>query len=131
MASSDNVVRAGFTPKYKDIGTLTNMLTYRCGSAEEQKMEPLNFRNCRFSALYDPPIEEFSVIRTDLDNAEENIDAIQGPSLMIATTGSGKLISNQSSFDLKEGSVWFIGAGQKIKLASQGKLVTHLAYVEA
>merc|ERR1712130_552751 len=27
MASSDNVVRAGFTPKFKDVDTLTEMLT--------------------------------------------------------------------------------------------------------
>jgi mannose-6-phosphate isomerase len=28
MASSDNVVRAGFTPKFKDVDTLTSMLTF-------------------------------------------------------------------------------------------------------
>jgi mannose-6-phosphate isomerase len=29
MAASDNVVRAGFTPKYKDTDTLCSMLTYK------------------------------------------------------------------------------------------------------
>ena len=29
MATSDNVVRAGLTPKYKDIQTLRSMLTYK------------------------------------------------------------------------------------------------------
>ena len=29
MATSDNVVRAGLTPKYKDIQTLCSMLTYK------------------------------------------------------------------------------------------------------
>ena len=28
MASSDNVVRAGFTPKFKDVDTLVEMLDY-------------------------------------------------------------------------------------------------------
>lgn len=28
MARSDNVVRAGLTPKYKDVDTLASMLTY-------------------------------------------------------------------------------------------------------
>jgi len=28
MACSDNVVRAGFTSKFKDVDTLINMLTY-------------------------------------------------------------------------------------------------------
>ena len=40
MASSDNVVRAGFTPKYKDIKTLTTMLTYNYAPIAEQKMAP-------------------------------------------------------------------------------------------
>jgi mannose-6-phosphate isomerase len=31
MAASDNVVRAGLTPKFKDVDTLLDMLTYRCG----------------------------------------------------------------------------------------------------
>jgi mannose-6-phosphate isomerase len=29
MACSDNVVRVGLTPKFKDVDTLTAMLTYR------------------------------------------------------------------------------------------------------
>ena len=31
MAASDNVVRAGLTPKFKDVETLTSMLTYTDG----------------------------------------------------------------------------------------------------
>ena len=38
MASSDNVVRAGFTPKFKDVETLTTMLTYSYAPIEEQKL---------------------------------------------------------------------------------------------
>jgi len=37
MASSDNVVRAGFTPKFKDVKNLIDMLTYTYSSPEEQK----------------------------------------------------------------------------------------------
>ena len=33
MATSDNVVRAGFTPKFKDVPTLVEMLTYEHGPA--------------------------------------------------------------------------------------------------
>lgn len=34
MATSDNVVRAGLTPKFKDSVTLVNMLTYNQGDYE-------------------------------------------------------------------------------------------------
>ncbi|KAJ1563661.1 Mannose-6-phosphate isomerase, partial [Cladochytrium tenue] len=36
MATSDNVVRSGLTPKYKDVATLVSMLTYRSGTASSQ-----------------------------------------------------------------------------------------------
>ena len=37
MAASDNVVRAGFTPKFKDVKNLVEMLTYSYESVEKQK----------------------------------------------------------------------------------------------
>jgi mannose-6-phosphate isomerase len=130
MAASDNVVRAGFTPKYKDIYTLTTMLTYNSAPADEQKMKPTKFRNCLYSMLYDPPIEEFSVVRTELKSAWEHMDAIQGPSLIVVTSGNGTLSTKSHVFDLKEGSVWFIGAGEEITLKSEGAMTTHRAFVE-
>jgi mannose-6-phosphate isomerase len=131
MASSDNVVRAGFTPKFKDITTLTSMLTYNSGSADEQKMKPEKFQNCKYSTLYDPPIEEFSVVRTELNGAEEKMNSVDGPSIIIVTNGEGQLIGTGSTFDLKEGSVWFIGAGEEIVLSPKGEMVTHRAFVQA
>jgi mannose-6-phosphate isomerase class I len=35
MACSDNTIRAGLTPKYKDIDTLCSSLTYRLAPVEE------------------------------------------------------------------------------------------------
>jgi mannose-6-phosphate isomerase len=130
MAASDNVVRAGFTPKYKDIGTLTSMLTYNSAPADEQKMKPSPFQQCRYSTLYDPPIEEFSVVRTELDGSEEMMEPIDGPSLIIVTSGSGILVGQDWEWEIKEGSVWFVGAGEKISLKSKGEMVTHRAFVE-
>ena len=40
MAASDNVVRAGLTPKFKDVDNLVEMLTYSCAPIEAQKMAP-------------------------------------------------------------------------------------------
>lgn len=76
MAASDNVVRAGFTPKFKDVPTLSSMLTYSYAPIEEQKLETTDYAYCKMNAaafksnssctLYDPPIEEFAVLRTVL-----------------------------------------------------------------
>lgn len=131
MAASDNVVRAGFTPKYKDISTLTSMLSYNSAPVDEQKMKHFKFKDCKYSNLYDPPIEEFSVVRTNLKNTEvEKMDAVQGPSLIIVTSGSGKLTAKGIEYDLKQGSVWFVGAGEVITLQCNTEMVTHRAFVE-
>lgn len=125
MAASDNVVRSGLTPKYRDVDTLVSMLTYNYGPADKQKLSPESgFLGLKKSILYDPPIDEFSVLLTNLDNAgdSEAIPGINGPSILIVTSGSGKLnftaggkpIDNE----ITAGSVYFIGAGVPIKLSS-------------
>jgi mannose-6-phosphate isomerase len=113
MATSDNVVRAGLTPKFKDVDVLVNMLTYRYGSAESQKMTPVKF--AEHSLLYDPPIEEFSVIWTKMEAKQtEKHKPIDGPSILLVTSGSGSLTSEtlktESNYPLEEGYIYFVGA---------------------
>jgi mannose-6-phosphate isomerase len=48
MALSDNVVRAGLTPKFKDVDTLCNMLHYRYGPPE--MLKPLSID--QFTVVY-------------------------------------------------------------------------------
>lgn len=123
MASSDNVVRAGFTPKFKDVDTLTKMLTYSYAPIEEQKMYPteyafatlntIAYTSASSSVLYDPPIEEFSVVKTDLNRtgAKATFDDIPGPSIFICTRGKGKITVGPKTEEMKEGYVFFVGAG--------------------
>lgn len=123
MATSDNVVRAGLTPKFKDVDVLVNMLTYRYGSAESQKMTPIKFGE--HSLLYDPPIDEFSVVWTKLGAEEtEKQKPIEGPSVLIVTSGCGRLtgeaLKTESDYELKEGYVYFIGANTPI-ITQSGK----------
>ncbi|CAO3595392.1 unnamed protein product [Absidia cylindrospora] len=119
MAASDNVVRAGLTPKFKDVKVLVDMLNYRYGSAESQKMTPAPYGS--HSLLYDPPIDEFSVILTRLEsNQDEKHPPIQGPSILIVTGGTGQLtgeaLKTESNFSLKEGYVYFVGAGTPLNI---------------
>lgn len=113
MAASDNVVRAGLTPKFKDVKVLVEMLTYRYGSAESQKMKPEPFGS--HSLLYDPPIDEFSVALTSLQAGQtETHKPIAGPSILIVTSGSGELtgeaVKTESKYPLEQGYVYFVGA---------------------
>lgn len=59
MACSDNVVRAGLTPKYQDVETLVNMLEYGMVSTESRKFE--GFKMDNYTTLYNPPVPDFAV----------------------------------------------------------------------
>jgi len=129
MASSDNVVRAGFTPKFKDVATLTNMLTYSYAPIEEQKMYPTEYPYATLNTvayissssciLYDPPIEEFSVVKTDLNRtgAKVTFDGIPGPSIFLCTHGQGRIsVGPGKTEEMKEGYVFFVGASAECVL---------------
>lgn len=143
MASSDNVIRAGFTPKFQDVDTLTSILTYDHEPAEKQYLVPSDYPYVKLdrkayssnssSLLYDPPIEEFSVVRTLLkaSSAKATFEGIAGPSIVICTSGSGKISVGPKTEDIKEGYVYFVGATAEVVLESDGdEFVTFRAFCE-
>jgi mannose-6-phosphate isomerase len=143
MAASDNVVRAGFTPKFKDVDTLISMLTYSYAPISEQKMDPVDYPYVTLNAtayssgsaatLYDPPIEEFSVVKTDLKKkgAKATFEQIAGPSIFICTSGNGKISVGPKSEDVKPGYVYFVGATAEVVLESDdAEFTTFKAFCE-
>ncbi|RDL38935.1 Mannose-6-phosphate isomerase [Venustampulla echinocandica] len=143
MASSDNVVRAGFTPKFKDVDTLVSMLTYSYAPIEEQKMHPVDYPYVTLNreayssgstaALYDPPIEEFSVVKTDLKKkgAKATFEQLAGPSIFICTSGNGKINVGPKVEEVKPGYVYFVGATAEVVLESEDEdFTTFKAFCE-
>jgi len=143
MASSDNVVRAGFTPKFKDVDTLVNMLTYSYAPIEEQKMNPVDYpyitmnsvaySSASSATLYDPPIEEFSVVKTDLkkSGAKATFEQLAGPSIIICTSGSGKISVGPKTEEVRTGFVFFAGATAEVVLESTSTdFITFKAFCE-
>lgn len=132
MASSDNVVRAGFTPKYQDIPTLTSMLTYSYAPISEQKMSPVSYpyvtlNSTAYSSsssaiIYDPPIEEFSVVKTELNKkgGKATFEAIVGPSILLCMGGEGTISVGPKKEAVKYGYVFFVGASAECILESSG-----------
>ncbi|WLF79582.1 Mannose-6-phosphate isomerase [Lodderomyces elongisporus] len=143
MAASDNVVRAGFTPKFKDVKNLVEMLTYASEPVEKQKMTPKPFAkshgDAKTSSLYDPPIEEFSVLQTVFDKTggKQTFDAFDGPSIIIATNGSGTIqITGDDSTkqSVETGYVYFVAPNTAVELTASDSqkdgLTTYRAFVE-
>ena len=143
MAASDNVIRAGFTPKFQDVATLTEILTYDHDPPEAQLLEPADYPYVTLnstayssgseSKLYDPPIEEFSVMRTVLKRAgaKATFEGLSGPSIVICTQGNGTIAVGPKKEDLKEGCVYFVGATAECVVESvDEEMVTFRAFCE-
>jgi mannose-6-phosphate isomerase len=134
MATSDNVVRAGLTPKFKDVNTLVNMLTYTCKSAENQIVTGESYLGSSTTTLYNPPIEEFSILCTTLSPNNKRVEyfrGIRGPSIVIVTEGDGRIIVKDKVYDARKGSIFFIGANTPVILESvNGKTTFYRAFTE-
>ena len=139
MANSDNVIRAGLTPK--DIPNLVSNLTYTASPPSKHVVEPKpkhfprSVSQSSFSTLYDPPIPEFSVIQIKLPSGEKEChDEIKGPSMAIVTQGKRKVSwrIGSDSLDIGLGVGFFIGAGTRIDFEANGvgELVVYRAFVE-
>ncbi|OAA56833.1 mannose-6-phosphate isomerase, class I [Cordyceps fumosorosea ARSEF 2679] len=130
MAASDNVVRAGFTPKFKDVSTLVDMLTYNYAPIDEQKMTPTEYPYATLNRtgyssgsavlLYDPPIDEFAVVRSVLrgPGAKATFEPLDGPSIVICTNGTGTISVGPTTYEMKEGYVFFVGSTAELVLES-------------
>ncbi|KAJ2861535.1 Mannose-6-phosphate isomerase [Coemansia aciculifera] len=133
MATSDNVVRAGLTPKLRDVPVLVDMLTYDYGTPEGKLLRPVPFAETRHSLVYDPPIDEFSVVRTALAPAQiEPVPALDGPQVLLVVEGKGRLLvpaSEGDEYELLPGHVYFVRAGTDVVIEADesSSLVTYSA----
>lgn len=131
MANSDNVIRAGLTPKLRDVPNLVAGLTYRSGEASEQTVPPADFGEGKQSELYDPPIEEFSVawVRVLRQGVVKHRE-IDGPSIALVAEGAGRIVwSDDESLSVGLGDVVFIGANTPVSFEGHG-LSLYRAFVE-
>ncbi|XBW38530.1 hypothetical protein QEN19_004119 [Hanseniaspora menglaensis] len=139
MAASDNVVRAGFTPKFKDVDNLCDMLTYQYGSVESQKMPPIPFAKSSGEGQcieYNPPIDEFSVVETAFKGCKAGTvrlhKGLEGPSIVIATKGNGYLQYGDVKLKAEAGFVFFIAPNTPVEFISEDdEFTSYRAFVES
>ncbi|KAH0808132.1 hypothetical protein GEV33_014659 [Tenebrio molitor] len=73
MACSDNVVRAGLTPKYIDVDTLCSMIIYKGETAKEKIFKPIVEDNC--CQIFKPPVADFAIAQ--IRKMKETLDQDQ------------------------------------------------------
>uniref|UniRef100_J3KW17 mannose-6-phosphate isomerase n=2 Tax=Oryza brachyantha TaxID=4533 RepID=J3KW17_ORYBR len=119
MATSDNVVRAGLTPKYRDVQTLCSMLTYKQVFPEILRGVPVEPHVRR----YTPPFDEFEVDCCSLPSGElVVISPVPGPSVYLVMAGEGEIQvdSMPEGEKSKQGDVFFVPAHTEVKFSASG-----------
>lgn len=111
MACSDNVIRAGLTPKYKDVETLLEMLDFSGKMVDEKFFEPVDIGP--YSKLFKPPVKDFAVIQVKVPKDVPNycIENRSFGSIIIVLKGTANAaFKGKNLFNLKIGSIVFIPA---------------------
>lgn len=117
MACSDNVVRAGLTPKFIDKETLHSMLTYHTGKPRVYKGDV----QCDgIARLYSSPVPEFEVEAIELKPHQRyRLLPRKGDSIMLLTSGDGVTFDSTGSTDgraLSKGHVYFLPRGEVLEI---------------
>lgn len=111
MACSDNVIRAGLTPKYKDVDTLLEMLDFTPSTAAERFFQSTVCGP--YSQLFMPPVKDFAVIQVQVPPTVQHycIENRSNGSIIIVLKGNASAaFKGQQLFELKEGSIVFVPA---------------------
>lgn len=136
MARSNNVLNTGFcpAPDRDSVDVFMDTLSLAPHDADaallhHRKSDKGNGK----TIVYAPPNSEFNVLATLLNGGEqETIEAIDGPSIMVVTDGRGSMMVESEDMTVKEGFIYFIGKGVKVKLIAdeKEKLSVYRAYCE-
>lgn len=118
MATSDNVVRAGLTPKFKDVDTLVRMLTYKAGLPKIYRGDELQGEAAQRCLCYAPPVSEFMVEKFQLAPQESLVVDNFKPSIFLSTEGTAKAVINKSN-QFAAGSAYFAHPGSSFCVANE------------
>lgn len=106
MANSDNVVRAGLTPKFKDVDTLLDILITDCNPFPVTNGTPTGP-----DRVYRPPVPEFEIIRChDSSGATRVVESEDLARILLVLSGELTAEADGQSVTLKQGESCFIPA---------------------
>lgn len=124
MSCSDNVVRAGLTPKFKDVENLLSMLIYDGAKAEDKLFKPTVLDSSHpYTYLFKPPIKDFAVCKIELPSNVTSYEIVNSKysSIVLVISGSSKMsATGMESLNVKRGSIIFLPSkvGPAVTLSS-------------
>ena len=119
MANSDNVLRAGLTPKYIDIPELVANVKFVAKPAAELLTQPVkNGAELDFPI----PVEDFAFSRHDLSQTETTI-AQESAVILFCVEGEATLHKGEQHLVLKPGESAFVAANESpVSVSGTGRL---------
>lgn len=137
MACSDNVVRAGLTPKFKDVDTLLRLVSYEGAPAEDKLYQPvqLDRDNQPHTRTFIPTVPDFAVAEIKVSKGVSRYSVTNRPHGCILLVCSGKATMKADGLGevpLEFGRIVFVPAkaGPTLELQideSQGEFVAYQA----
>jgi mannose-6-phosphate isomerase len=117
MAASDNVLRAGLTPKHVDIPELLEVADFRPVPPPRWEAE---VDGCVTRLA--PPVEEFELVLLDLDGSTHTLDGV-GPRLAMCLAGTVALSTPTHQLTLAQGESAFVEAvGGALTVGGRGRV---------
>ena len=105
LANSDNVVRAGLTPKHIDVPELLKLLD-PAAPVPAIRPRPLGGG----VSVYDSPAPEFRLYRAELGGDQVALPGDGGPRIVLCTGGAGTLRAGSGTLKVARGESCFISA---------------------
>ncbi|GFN73913.1 mannose-6-phosphate isomerase [Plakobranchus ocellatus] len=124
MACSDNVVRAGLTPKYIDVQTLLDMLDYTERPISRTKFLGIESHGNVDITIFNPPVPDFGVSKFEVPQGATGfqLQAFESASICIIIQGEGEATSRslKQSLKLRPGVVFFVVAEADVDIKIEG-----------
>lgn len=135
MACSDNVVRAGLTPKFKDVDTLLRLVSYEGCPPESKFYQPvrLDVENQPHTRTFIPAVKDFAVAEIRVPKGVSSYSVTNPSTGCILLVCSGAACVQSETMDkltLEFGSIVFVpaSAGNKLSLIIDDKQGEFVAY---
>jgi mannose-6-phosphate isomerase len=135
MATSDNVVRAGLTPKLRDTAILCDMLTYNAGEptvldGDAIESEPSGATKSNATVRrYVPPFDEFQLETYEVEAGSTCLASVSpGPCVFLVFGGAGEMGGEK----VARGSVVFAKADEAVSItAGEEAIVAYRAMINS
>lgn len=112
MSCSDNVVRAGLTPKFKDVENLIRLLVYDGAKAEDKLFQPaIVDDDHKYTLLFKPPVEDFAVAKIHVPPSVTSYEIVNSKfgSIILVISGTATISGHgMESLNLKRGKIIFL-----------------------